>query len=606
MGPNGKKISSAYLRAQGTASAEVQAVAEAGLSSSSSTAYLNLESGGDCHGEPAAIRALIQGKVNRVVMGIRHPLSHSRGIAVKALREAGIRVDVIGEARLATEPEEGQDALEACLKVNEPLLHRAVLKRPLSLLKYAMTLDGKIATSSGHSAWVTSPPARAMVFEQRGRSDAVIVGGNTVRRDNPRLTTRREDKGCHAPVRVVMSRTLDLPPDAELWDVTIAPTIVMTQKGAKRRFQDLLRQKGVEVVEFDFLTPENVADYCYDRGFLQCFWECGGVLSAPCISGNVIHKVMAFVAPKIIGGGDRAPSPVGELGFVEMTQAVGLVEIQWRQVGPDLCLMGYLPTSNGPKALDAVLSGQSPPPSLPSLGLPPSSSSQPSSSTPLNSSSSLSAPAELGVGRLRDHLPPLSSSSSGQTRERGEDDQRPVSTFYKAWDKWGSLGNFSPHPFKLSLSCVEEYSPSPSSSMSPSELELAHAAASPQEWRSVEHYYQASKFTIANQEGRDIVEQVRLCLAPEDAARLGRLTERTRPDLLRPSWGDAKVAVMRRALKAKFTEHEGPREMLRGSRGMELVESSPHDFVWGRGYNGRGRNQLGRLLMEIREELFGE
>ncbi len=75
--------------------------------------------------------------------------------------------------------------------------------------RYAMTLDGKIATQQGHSAWVTSPPARAMVFDARGRSDAVIVGGNTVRRDNPRLTTRKE--GGHSPVRIVMSRTLDLP-----------------------------------------------------------------------------------------------------------------------------------------------------------------------------------------------------------------------------------------------------------------------------------------------------------------------------------------------------------------------------------------------------------
>ncbi len=82
--------------------------------------------------------------------------------------------------------------------------------KPLGILKYAMTLDGKIATSTGHSAWVTSPASRARVFDTRARSDAVIVGGQTVRRDNPRLTTRR-DSG-HTPVRIVMSRTLELPP----------------------------------------------------------------------------------------------------------------------------------------------------------------------------------------------------------------------------------------------------------------------------------------------------------------------------------------------------------------------------------------------------------
>eukprot|EP00955_Chlamydomonas_euryale_P042362 352280-Chlamydomonas_euryale.AAC.2 len=100
---------------------------------------------------------------------------------------------------VAAGPDAAAAAWGAVLRVNEALMHRAVLRRPMSLLKYAMTLDGKIATRKGHSAWVTSPPARALVFEQRARSDAVIVGGNTVRRDNPRLTTRRD--GGHAPVR---------------------------------------------------------------------------------------------------------------------------------------------------------------------------------------------------------------------------------------------------------------------------------------------------------------------------------------------------------------------------------------------------------------------
>lgn len=96
----------------------------------------------------------------------------------------------------------------------QALLHRAVIGKPLGVLKYAMTLDGKIATSAGHSAWVSCPASRQRVFEARARSDAVVVGGQTVRRDNPRLTTRRDDG--HAPARIVMSRTLDLPEVREL------------------------------------------------------------------------------------------------------------------------------------------------------------------------------------------------------------------------------------------------------------------------------------------------------------------------------------------------------------------------------------------------------
>lgn len=198
------------------------------------TAYLNLEPG-DCHGDPAAVSALLGAQVGRVVIGMRHPLPHHRGAAIAALRAAGVTVDVLGEAPAAADPALLTATQLAVWGANEALMHRAARRRPLSTLKYAMTLDGKIATQFGHSAWVTSPPARALVFDARAKSDAVIVGGNTVRRDNPRLTTRR-DHG-HMPVRIVMSRSLDLPEDAALWDVSVAPTIVATQKGARTSFQ---------------------------------------------------------------------------------------------------------------------------------------------------------------------------------------------------------------------------------------------------------------------------------------------------------------------------------------------------------------------------------
>lgn len=88
--------------------------------------------------------------------------------------------------------------------------------------------------------------------------------------------------------------------DANLWDLRTAPTIVMTQSGARKAFQDMLRARGVEVVQFDFLTPDAVAAYCHDRGFLQCLWECGGTLAAPAIASRVIQKAMAFIAPKLV------------------------------------------------------------------------------------------------------------------------------------------------------------------------------------------------------------------------------------------------------------------------------------------------------------------
>ena len=174
----GVPLAEASQWAQGTAPPERQVVLAAGSAARGATAYLNLETG-DCHGDQAAVDALVEAGVARVVVGLRHPLPHLRGGAIAALRAAGVAVAVLGEAACAAPTEQQDAALDACLLANEALLHRAVTQRPLGLLKYAMTLDGKIATHTGHSAWVSSSQSRQQVFEMRARSDAVIVGGCT-------------------------------------------------------------------------------------------------------------------------------------------------------------------------------------------------------------------------------------------------------------------------------------------------------------------------------------------------------------------------------------------------------------------------------------------
>lgn len=560
----GQLLTHASQRAHGSMACEVAAVGRCAPGAArGGTAYLNLETG-DCHGEPAAVRALIASGVERVVIGIRHPLLHWRGRSVRALREAGVAVHVLGESPCAAPADLERRVYGACLAANDALLVRAHAGRPMSVLKYAMTLDGKIATHTGHASWVSSPESRERVFEQRAASDAVIVGGNTVRRDNPRLTTRR-DSG-HMPARVVLTRTLDLPSKANLWDTTLAPTIVMTQRGARKSFQQELAARGVEVVEFDFLEPKAVTAYLHDRGFLRLFWECGGTLSAPAIQAGIIDKAIAFVAPKIIGG-THAPTPVGDLGFVEMTQAVAVVDGQWQASGPDIMLTGYL-ASTVPslaaldEALDAALA--------------------------VRQARALSgADASPSGGDDDKHGPSRPSAIRKGRQGRTAPGSRGVAEFYKACDEWGALSNFSPHP-----------------------ISMPEGGGRSREWRSVEHYYQAQKFAgVAGAE--EVVEAIWVAASPEEAARIGRRTQRQRPEFVRADWDSAKVAVMRSALWAKYSAHAGPREMLLatatgGPDGgpLEVVEGSPHDAFWGRGREGAGANQLGRLLMEIREALL--
>ncbi|KAG5224423.1 hypothetical protein OIU76_023233 [Salix suchowensis] len=386
--PSGTVAGEGYLYAQGTKAAEVLAVEAAGGFSKGSTAYLNMEPG-DCHGDHSAVSALVQAGIKRVVVGIRHPLQHLHGNAIRSLRGQGLQVDVVGEDLKSKTMEE---ARKSCLLVNAPLIHRATSRVPFSVIKYAMTLDGKIATSSGHAAWISSKESRNRVFELRGRSDAIIVGGNTVRKDNPRLTARHG--GGHTPIRIVMTQTFNLPEEANLWDISDVSTIVVTQRGARRTLQKLLASKGVEVVEFDILNPREVMEYFHDRGYLSILWECGGTLAASAISSGVIHKVFAFVAPKIIGG-KNAPSPVGELGMVEMSQALDLIDVCFEQVGPDMLISGFL---------------QPVPDLVPVI------------------------PSEDETFAIDPSITPYDSK---------------IIFFYKTWDPYGAFSNFSPHPIQM-------------------------------------------------------------------------------------------------------------------------------------------------------------
>jgi diaminohydroxyphosphoribosylaminopyrimidine deaminase/5-amino-6-(5-phosphoribosylamino)uracil reductase len=140
-----------------------------------------------------------------------------------------------------------------------------------------------------------------------------------------------------------MTRSLNLPIDAHLWQTQIATTVVFTQSGANPTMQRQLRERGVDVVEVDGLTPTHVLQQLYDRGCMAVLWECGGALAAQAIAEGAVQKIWAFVAPKIIGGA-QAPSPIGELGLTNMTEALPLNQVQLHSIGHDILIEGYLPT----------------------------------------------------------------------------------------------------------------------------------------------------------------------------------------------------------------------------------------------------------------------
>ncbi|MEM7797137.1 MAG: bifunctional diaminohydroxyphosphoribosylaminopyrimidine deaminase/5-amino-6-(5-phosphoribosylamino)uracil reductase RibD [Cyanobacteria bacterium P01_C01_bin.118] len=321
---DGKIIGEGFHPQAGQPHAEVFALRAAGDATPGATLYVNLEPCNHTGRTPPCTEAVIKAGIVRVVIGMTDPNPKASG-GIERLQAAG--VEVITGVETA-----------ACKRLNEAFIHRIRHQQPFSILKYAMTLDGKIATDNGHSAWITSPEARRQVHQLRSTCDAVIVGGNTVRQDNPLLTSHGVSD--HNPLRVVMSRRMELPAVANLWQTDIAPTLVFTENW--RQASSLPSQ--VEIISLTSLTPTAVLDTLYKRGVSTVLWECGGTLSAAALRQGVIQKIWAFIAPKLIGG-QQGYTPIGNMGFKQMNEALMLDQTELTKVGPDWLIQGYLRNS---------------------------------------------------------------------------------------------------------------------------------------------------------------------------------------------------------------------------------------------------------------------
>jgi diaminohydroxyphosphoribosylaminopyrimidine deaminase / 5-amino-6-(5-phosphoribosylamino)uracil reductase len=326
---DGEIIGEGFHPGAGQPHAEVFALREAGMRAQGATIYVSLEPCNHFGRTPPCAAAVVAAGIKKAVVGMVDPNPLVAGGGIATLERAGIEVVVGVETA-------------ACEELNEGFIQRIVHHRPLGILKYAMTLDGKIATDSGHSTWVSSEPSRQYVHHLRAGCDAIIIGGNTLRKDNPQLTSHQPD--LPNPLRVVMTQKLDLPTDANLWDTSVAPTLIVTQTGANPAMQTQSIDRGVQILELDTLSPARVMQHLYDRGFLSVLWECGGTLAASAIADGAIQKVLAFIAPKIVGG-SVAPSPVGDLGIRSMNEALVLERVTWQQIGTDCLVKGYVKNS---------------------------------------------------------------------------------------------------------------------------------------------------------------------------------------------------------------------------------------------------------------------
>ena len=250
----------------------------------------------------------------------------STGGTAKTLRDAGLEV-ISGVL----------EANASCQ--NRAFVHRVQTGRPWGVLKWAMGLDGRTALTNGASQWISGPPARDWVHQLRASCDAVIVGGGTVRADDPLLTSR--GRRNPEPLRVVLRRSLDLPDQAQLWDQQLAPTLVAHGAEAPQQAQARLDAAEVERLALNASEPEPLLQQLAIRGCNRVLWECGPSLAAAALQQGCVQELAVVIAPKLMGGA-LARTPLGELGYTAMDQVITLSLASAQQLGNDLLLQGLL------------------------------------------------------------------------------------------------------------------------------------------------------------------------------------------------------------------------------------------------------------------------
>jgi diaminohydroxyphosphoribosylaminopyrimidine deaminase/5-amino-6-(5-phosphoribosylamino)uracil reductase len=316
---SGALVGEGYHARAGEPHAEVGALAQAGARARGGTLLVTLE---PCchHGRtPPCSAAVIAAGITRVVVAMADPNPQVGGGGLAQLRASGIEV-ICGVAEAEARA------------LNRPFCHRIATGRPLGILKWAMGVDGRTALSNGASQWISGAEARTWVHRLRASCDAVIVGGGTVRGDDPLLTSRGRRQP--EPLRVVLSRRLELPASAQLWDQGAAATLVVHGPEAPAPARQALDQRDIPRLELESCSPRALMAALATRGCNQVLWECGPELAAAALRDDCVQEVAAVIAPKLMGG-LAARTPLGELGFTAMAQVPNWQTLAPQALGDD-------------------------------------------------------------------------------------------------------------------------------------------------------------------------------------------------------------------------------------------------------------------------------
>jgi len=352
VGDGGEVVGEGYHARVGGPHAERVALAEAGERARGATLYVTLEPCAHHGRTPPCTEAVLEAGLTRVVACHRDPNPEVDGGGFAHLRQAGVEV------------EHGL-LVEEAVRLNLAFLTAAVRRRPAVTLKWAMSLDGKIATVAGDSQWISSPEARRASLDLREEHDAILVGSETALADDPRLTRRppaeetldaAEAIGrAEGPnVRVVLDRRLRLPPTSRLFE-EVGPVLIYTRdgptaaekaagdEGARAERRRALERRGATVVGLaEGTDPMAVLADLWRRDVLSLLVEGGGEIHAAFVAAGLYDRVLVDIGPMLLGG-RTAPGPLGGAGIARLAAAPRLDGLEIRRCGADAIVEGFRP-----------------------------------------------------------------------------------------------------------------------------------------------------------------------------------------------------------------------------------------------------------------------
>lgn len=326
-------IGEGYHQRYGDHHAEINAFHHATEDVAGATMYVTLEPCAHYGKTPPCANAIVEKKIKKVVIGLKDPNPLVAGKGIEILRSNGIEV-VTGVLE-----EEGR-------KLNEIFLKYITTKLPFCILKTAMTLDGKIATHTGDSKWITNELSREFVHQIRHRVSGIMVGIGTILADDPMLNTRLKKGEGLDPHRIIVDSNARLPLEAKILNMkSNANTIVAVSEKADKEKIKLLKNKGAEII----ITPLNngrvdlkiLMKKLGERKIDSILLEGGGTLNYSALEEGIIDKVFSFIAPKLIGGSE-AKTPIEGKGKAYIKEAILLQDIAIQSFDSDIMIEGYL------------------------------------------------------------------------------------------------------------------------------------------------------------------------------------------------------------------------------------------------------------------------